>query len=62
MTRSPATTTQQAVRILALLRVCGELTGGNDPVGMVQAVRHPRAVSCQAAWAVRRWSQAMCSS
>jgi len=34
-----ATRTQHAVRILAILRACGEQAAGNDPHGAVQAIR-----------------------
>ncbi|WP_182263103.1 hypothetical protein [Rhodococcus sp. UFZ-B548] len=52
MTRSPSTTTQQAVRILALLRVCGEVTGGNDPAGMVQVIRSEKRLQALNFWLV----------
>lgn len=50
MTRSPATTTQQSVRILALLRVSGETTGGNDPAGMVQVIRSEKRLQALNFW------------
>jgi hypothetical protein len=34
-----ATRTQHAVRILAILRACGEQAAGNDPHGVAQAIR-----------------------
>lgn len=39
MSRRVSTPTQHAIRLLTLLGVCGEPTGGNDPVGIVSVIR-----------------------
>jgi hypothetical protein len=45
-----ATRTQHAVRLLALLDVCGTEVGGNDPVGVVKAIRSERRLQALDFW------------
>ncbi|RIQ10844.1 hypothetical protein [Jiangella rhizosphaerae] len=45
-----ATRTQHAIRLLVLLRVCGDPTGGSDPVGMVQVIRSERRLQALDFW------------
>lgn len=45
-----ATRTQHAIRLLVLLRVCGEQVGGSDPVGMAQVIRSERRLQALDFW------------
>lgn len=45
-----ATRTQHAVRLLALLRYCGEFTGGGDPDGAVRVIRSEKRVQALDFW------------
>jgi hypothetical protein len=50
MAISVATRTQHAVRLLTLLRVCGDGTGGNDPAGTVQVIRSEKRLQALDFW------------
>jgi len=45
-----ATRTQHAIRLLVLLRVCGDRVGGNDPAGMAQVIRSERRLQALDFW------------
>ena len=45
-----ATRTQHAIRLLVLLRVCGDEVGGNDPAGMIQVIRSERRLQALDFW------------
>ncbi len=50
MTRSGATRTQHAVRLLALLHHCGDPTGGGDPQSAVRVIRSERRLQALDFW------------
>lgn len=50
MADSSASRTQHAVRLLTLLRVCGEEVGGNDLPGMVQVIRAEKRIQALDFW------------
>lgn len=45
-----ATRTQHAIRLLVLMRVCGDAVGGRDPGGMVQVIRSERRLQALDFW------------
>lgn len=45
-----ATRTQHAIRLLVLLRVCGNPVGGSDPAGMAQVIRSERRLQALDFW------------
>lgn len=50
MSASKASRTQHAVRLLTLLRVCGDAVGGSDPTGMVQVIRAEKRLQALDFW------------
>jgi hypothetical protein len=50
MSAASASRSQHAVRLLALLRVCGESVGGNDPEGTVRAIRSEKRLQALDFW------------
>lgn len=45
-----ATRTQHAIRLLVLLRLCGDPVGGSDPAGMAQVIRSERRLQALDFW------------
>ncbi|MEQ4726038.1 hypothetical protein [Nonomuraea sp. B19D2] len=50
MSSGSATRTQHAIRLLTLLRVCGEPVGGNDPPGTVEVIRSEKRLQALDFW------------
>jgi len=50
MSGASASRSQHAVRLLALLHVCGESVGGNDPDGMVRVIRSEKRLQALDFW------------
>lgn len=50
MSAYKASRTQHAVRLLTLLKVCGDAVGGSDPAGMVQVIRSEKRLQALDFW------------
>ena len=50
MVGQAASSTQHALRLLTLLRVCGEPVGGSDPAGMVVVIRSEKRLQALDFW------------